>query len=124
MFDDLGLKQLICEPTHSFGNTLDLLLCSCPEMISSVLVLPKDMICSSDHFGIKFKIKFNSKRLKNKKRKIYNFKKTDFKAINNHLCRIQWDNMLHNCDLYSSVIGLYQKLQLNQISSPHGLIAN
>lgn len=84
---------MISESTHEDGNTLDLLLCNCPEIISAVNVLPKNTVCDSDHFGIKFKVKLFCKRLKRQKRKIYNFKKADFKAINT-LRKIHWNNVL------------------------------
>ena len=98
-FNDLGLKQMVSESTHEDGNTLDLLLCNCPEIISEVNVLSKNTICNSDHFGIKFKVKLFCKRLKGQKRKIYNFKKADFKAINNELRKFHWDNILKPYDV-------------------------
>ena len=101
LFNDLGLKQLISEPTHKDGNTLDLLLCNCPEIISEVKVRAKDTVCDSDHFGINFKVKLFCKRLKGQNRKVYNFKKADFKAINNELRKIRWDKVLnpHNVNI-------------------------
>ena len=59
LFDDLGFSQLINEPTHIHGKTLDLLLCNNNQLITDFDVLPKDIICSSDHFCIKFKLKFH-----------------------------------------------------------------
>ena len=103
IFKDFGFKQLISEPTHIAGKTLDLLLCNCPELVSDVKVLPKDLICSSDHHGIIFKVKLNHKRLKSQKRKIFNFKKADFKSINNELMRIKWDAFLYSCEINTAL---------------------
>ena len=97
MFDDLGLEQVIDFPTHTHGNTLDLLLCNTSELVSDIKVLPKDTVCRSDHFGLEFKIQLKCKRLKSTKRKIYNLKKANFSAINRELCRINWDNVFNNC---------------------------
>ena len=97
LFDDLGLEQLIDSPTHKYGNTLDLLLCNSSELVCDIKLLPKDLVCSSDHFGLKFKIKLKCRRLKAPKRKIYNLKKADFHAINSDLLNINWDFVFSNC---------------------------
>jgi len=38
-FSDLGFMQMITEPTHEAGKTLDLLLTNCPELISNINIL-------------------------------------------------------------------------------------
>ena len=73
LFHDFDFKQHIRQPTHDYGNILDLLLSNCPDIISDIEILNKDLVCRSDHFGIKFKVKTFCKRLKSPKRKIYNF---------------------------------------------------
>ena len=98
LFNDMGFDQLINEPTHKDGKTLDLLLTNKPELITNVEVLPRNMICNSDHFGIKFNVKLDCKRLKPTKRKIYNFKKADFKSINSELLNVPWEHLLNDCD--------------------------
>ena len=103
MFDDFGLQQFINEPTHKYGNTLDLLLSNSTELVTDIEILPKDAVCSSDHFGMKFKIKLKSKRSKPQKRKIYNLKKADFKAINRDLSKFRWDDVFTNCDSDTSL---------------------
>ena len=95
MFNDFDLKQLISKPTHEQGNTLDLLLSNCPDLLSDIEILNKDSVCKSDHFGIKFKVKSCSKRLKSPKRKIYNFNKANFSAINSELKKIDWGSLLN-----------------------------
>ena len=99
LFNDLGLEQLISVPTHIAGNTLDILLCNQPHILSNIEVMARDSICSSPHFSIKFKVKLNCKRLKPIKRKIYNFRKADSKAINHDLSNIPWDSILIDNDI-------------------------
>ena len=98
LFNELGFDQLINEPTHRCGNTLDILLCNQPQIVSNIQLLPRNAICNSDHFGIKFCLKINCKRCKSKKRKIYNLKQADFRSINIELDRIAWGNLINNCD--------------------------
>ena len=105
MFYDFDLKQLINNPTHVCGNTLDLLLSNCPDLLTDIEILNMDSVCKSDHYGIKFKVKYCCKRLKSRKRKIYNFKKANFSAINADLRKIDWESLLNedediNCTLH------------------------
>ena len=101
MFYDLSLQQLISEPTHIAGNTLDLLLCNQTNIISDIEVMPRGSICSSPHYSIKFKVKLQYKRLKVSKRKAYNFKKANFKLLNDELMRFPWDSILIGDDVDS-----------------------
>ena len=98
LFYDLGFDQLINDPTHKDGNTLDLLCCNQPNIVSGIEILPRNSVCNSDHFAIKFKIKLNFKRLKSQKRRIYNMKKADFRSINDELFRVPWNNIIGNCN--------------------------
>ena len=93
-FSDLNMTQLIDKPTHELGKTLDLLLCTSPQIISAINVQGKDEICSSDHFGISFNISFDCKRLRGTKRKMYNFKKANWGALNSDIRRVNWDACL------------------------------
>ena len=65
--------------------------------------MPQGTVCSSPHFSIKFKVKMTCKRLKSIKRKVYNFKKADSKAINDDLARVPWDSILRNNDIDTSL---------------------
>ena len=58
-FDDVGFTQLIEEPTHIVGNTLDLLCSDSPNMLNNVKVLEHKQVCSSDHFAITFTLMYN-----------------------------------------------------------------
>ena len=47
-FSNLGMTQLINEPTHKFGNILDVLLTNSAQSITNLCVLDKDLLVSSD----------------------------------------------------------------------------
>ena len=50
---NLGMDQLINEPTHKFGNFLDLLLTDDPRLISNVNVNGSWNLCKSEeHFRV------------------------------------------------------------------------
>ena len=87
---DLGHSQMISEPTHKNGNTLDLLFTNIPDIINKISVLDFNEVCKSDHFGIKFEIKLNVKLKKVAKRQIYNFSKANWKELNFDLKKVNW----------------------------------
>ena len=93
-FDELGLNQCITEPTHIKGRTLDLLLTNSKNSLSEVKVEPDNHICTSGHFPVTFEIKTNVVHNTSKKRKILNFKKADWGAINRDLLNISWIDVL------------------------------
>ena len=70
-FDNLGLSQLIRQPTHKNGNILDILLTNSDQSINNINILDKDSTIRSDHFPITFDIVSNVKRKKPVKRKIF-----------------------------------------------------
>ena len=96
-FSDIGLAQLIEEPTHNQGRTLDLLLTNVPKMVSSVKVLGAGEVCSSDHHGIAFDLNINVKKKIPCKREIYNFKKADWDGLISDLKHVDWDSHLMSC---------------------------
>ena len=75
---DLCHSQLITESTHKNGKILDLLFTNIPELIENVPFLGSKEACSSDHYGINFKIKLGVPMKKTVKRKVYNYSKTDW----------------------------------------------
>ena len=97
-FNNLGLSQQIFQPTHIKGNILDILLTDKPDLLSDVRILGRDEILKSDHFAILCSINVRFKRLKCKKRKIYNFKKADWDSLNNELRRVNWNSHIQCCD--------------------------
>ena len=96
LFNDLGLSQMITTPTHEKGKTLDLLFTNLVGAIENIVVLDKNEICSSDHYGITFSIKMKFRKKVNK-RKIYNFKRADWEGLNRDLKSERWDAHLY-CD--------------------------
>ena len=79
---DLCHSQLITESTHKNGKTLDILFTNIPEIIDNVPVLGYKEACSSDHYGLNFKIQLDVPMKKTVKRKVYNCSKADCRALN------------------------------------------
>ena len=97
LFNDLGLTQLINQPTHEKGKILDLVLCNLSGVVESLVVHGKNEICSSDHYGVTFKVRMTF-RTKISKRKILNYKKADWVGLNNDLKAVRWDDYVSQCD--------------------------
>ena len=95
-FNNLGFKQLITEPTHKYGNTLDVLLTNSEQSVNNLKVLDIDSIVKSDHNPITFDISFNIKKKKPVKRKIYNFKRANWDELNRDLFNVDWNSILIN----------------------------
>ena len=85
---DLCHSQLITESTHKNGKTLDILFTNIPEIIDNVPVLGYKEACSSDHYGLNFKIQLDVPMKKKVKRKVYNYSKADCRALNFDIRRI------------------------------------
>ena len=60
-FNGLGLTQTINQPTYEKGAVLDFLFCNMIGVVENLVVLGKNEICSSDHFGITFNAKMKFK---------------------------------------------------------------
>ena len=102
MFENNCLSQLIKEPTHYLGNVLDILLTDKPGIISSLKIGDHKEDVTSDHFTISFHVltTFITKKAKHKKRKIYNFKKADWMAINEEFAKTDWNSILNGKDAH------------------------
>jgi hypothetical protein len=94
LFNDLGLVQMITQPTHEKGKILDLLLSNLVGAVDNIVVMEKNDICSSDHFGITFSIKMKF-RYKVEKRKMYNYKRANWEGLNNDLKSVRWDQHIN-----------------------------
>ena len=99
MFNNLGMDQLINEPTHKLGNILDLLLTDDPRLISNVNVNGSWNLCKSDHFPITFHVNLRAKKRQQAERKVNNFKCANWDSINLHLSLTNWDNLLSDNDI-------------------------
>jgi len=98
-FNQLGLKQVISNPTHLKGNLLDILLTNFDSAINNLAVKDQDSVCKSDHFPVTFDIKCNVKRKKSSKRQVYNFKRADWDNLNADLMRVNWNMLFRNNDV-------------------------
>ena len=96
-FNDLSLQQLIREPTHIKGNTLDLVLSDKPNNITNLTIYSKYALCGSDHYAISFNLEINARKKKAVKRRIYNFKQANWDLINSTFRSTNWDGLLGNC---------------------------
>jgi hypothetical protein len=99
LFDSIGVTQLVNDPTHEKGNVLDLVLTNSPQSLSSLTIESENSFCSSDHMPISFNIKANVRRKKVIKRKILNFKKANWDALNHDLQETDWNTLLSSSDI-------------------------
>ena len=100
LFDNLGLSQLIKEPTHEKGKTLDLLLTDRTDNITDISIKKdSDGLGKSDHFPISFKLRASVNRKKPCKRKIFNFKKANWEKLNEDFTKVNWDAIIITRDL-------------------------
>lgn len=88
---DIGHSQLVNEPTHKSGNTLDLLFTNIPGLINNLKVLEHNEFCLSDHFAITFDLSIQVKYKTVPRRQIYNYNKGDYVGLNQDLHNINWD---------------------------------
>ena len=90
----LNLTQLINVPTRK-NKILDLLFTSIPNHITNLHILPP--IKSSDHNTIVFSISIPkaTKPFLNKS-VIFDFKRGDYKGLNNYLCNTNWKQIFGN----------------------------
>ena len=99
-FNDIGFEQLITKPTHKLGNILDLLLTTCPHIINHLNIDPLPICGSGDHYTITFNISKNVSLRKIKSRKLYNFKRANWKSLNSELRRINWKKVICYKDIH------------------------
>ncbi len=93
-FHEFDLTQCITSPTHIKGKILDLLLTNSASLLQNVQILSNTSICKSDHFPITFEVSSHVKYIKPPKRKILNFKRADWDALNKDLSNVNWSNLI------------------------------
>ena len=93
-FSNFELEQLIDVPTHTKGNTLDLLLSDKAALISDISVSGENLPCKSDHFCLQFCLKSKFKRLRLPKVEVYNYKRANWNGLNTDLSSINWSVVL------------------------------
>ena len=111
-FGNKNLSQLITSPTHCLGNTLDILLSDKPGTVRNITVKDHNENIKSDHFAITFDLKFKNLICRNKgaKRHIRNYKKANWRAINNVLNNINWFGYIDCLDINSAWDKFYNVL--------------
>ena len=89
VFQEHGLVQLVKEPTHVNGNTLDLVLSNFPNRFNSITV--EEDAFSSDHYPIEFDIRIKIKPVKAVQAKVFDFKNADWNKLNTELldCKLE-----------------------------------
>ena len=95
---DLSHTQMIDKPTHCAGNTLDLLFTNVPHIISDLKVMEHDEACLSDHFGISLNTEFPIIGKKGPKKKVYDYKKANWRDLNFELKQLDWDSLIGSMD--------------------------
>ena len=84
------MSQLIHEPTHKCGKTLDILLSDFLAKIDSLKVKSPGTYVNSDDSPIIFSFQTYVKRAKIASRSIYNFKRANWEQLNSDLSRVDW----------------------------------
>ena len=86
LFADIGVSQLILEPTHRSGNILDILLSDIPDLVNDITVHHPGCFTNCDHSPLTFGLRTFIKKAT--KRSIYNYKKADWSNLNRELSRV------------------------------------
>ena len=92
----LNMLQLVNAPTHSLGNTLDLIFSNCPNLISN-LTVSSTCINISDHHLISFHLsntRFSS--FSSPPRFIWNYSKANLDGLHSHLFNSNLDVCLQS----------------------------
>ena len=92
--DSNGLVQLVNFPTHSSGNTLDLLLVSNPELVDRLF--HADPSVPSDHHVIGFDLIYNTTPYFPPRTPL-NFRKMNCIAIAEYLDAVNWRSLFSSC---------------------------
>ena len=109
--DEYGLKQVVTEPTHDLGGTLDLAIMSKLSPISSdVTVGLKNQVCKSDHYHIFVKIPIKPLTTSNKvtllRREMDNLKSPLFM---DKLLNLKLKDKIECCTDVNDAVGTYNK---------------
>ena len=87
--DEIGVFQIIREPTTQHFSVLDLCLCSSREIVTDVCI--GECFSTSDHSIITCKIKIPRAR-ENKKLEVHQFKNADWEMVRMNLALIDWNS--------------------------------
>ena len=89
LFNTLGIKSLVNEPTHKDGGILDLLLTSSEHLFSNVSVIEGGLL-KSDHFTIQCQLAIKKVRPKYNVTKKFAFKRANWEALDEELLAENW----------------------------------
>ncbi len=128
MLIDIGLIQLIREPTHCLGNWLDLLLGTDPLSVSCVDAM--EPFCTSDHMSISFLLRYQQTTSSDKSGSaVHNYRKMDILGFKEYLSEIKWSEEFKTCvcsddfwDVFMCIIMAGVKLfvpKINTCSNSH-----
>lgn len=106
--NDKFLHQLVRVPTHTKGNTLDLILCQSKEKIVDIDVQNAAEI--SDHFVINFWIRTKSETTQ-KQGLYFNYNRTNFDLMETMLAQINWTRALQGLTTNDAWNTFKQKLE-------------
>ena len=95
LFNELGMEQIIEKPTHENGKILDVMFVSSRAYIKDLKILPKNSLCSSDHFAITFSLTTRV-RIEVKKRKIFDFKRANWEGMIADLDALDWNTAFND----------------------------
>lgn len=98
LFNDLGLQCMINSPTHRGGNILDLLLTNQPALVKDLSIEP-DLICSSDHYSVTFKLRKFVARRKTRKQKVFKYSEADWNGLSHELASFEWNSIFDNLSI-------------------------
>ena len=114
--EEQSLYQLVRSPTHIHGNTLDLVITSTPQNVTSLEII-NPLTASCDHNMIELKIHCNFKNKTNRTRK-RNFYKANYTKINAELSLINWQTTLLP---YTNIDAMYSKFLeiINEVIQRH-----
>jgi hypothetical protein len=87
-----GLQQLVSVPTHTKGNTLDLVITNCPDKVLEVDDVGR--LGKSDHCMISITVECQPREVKEKENVRYNWKRADMPAIRSELEGKDWEREL------------------------------
>lgn len=99
---EYGLLQLVLEPTHIIGNTLDLVFCTEAFLASDLEV--STPFFTSDHNSVNFNFAYSPSLEQPAALMQYDFRKANFGQLNAFLEMIHWAEIFGN---YSNVSEMY-----------------
>ncbi len=96
IFNDFGLKHLIHNPTHTNGNTLDLILTTFPDKFKKIYIETDSF--DSDHYIINFSLNIKHQLPKSEPRFVFNYKRADWEGLKAGILNSDLSNIIDSGD--------------------------